>query len=72
MCTNIWHALCADKPMIFMASLRQNGKTTLAEMISRQRANRLYTNWDVPADRARLIRNFELAQIVVARYAHGL
>ena len=55
--TDIWHTLSSDKPMVFMAGPRQSGKTTLAEMISRQRANRLYINGDVPADRARLIRN---------------
>ena len=54
---DIWHALSANKPMVFMAGPRQSGKTTLAEMISRQRANRLYINWDVPADRTRLIRD---------------
>ena len=54
---DIWQELSSDKPMVFMAGPRQTGKTTLAQMVLRQRTNRLYFNWDVPADRVRLIEN---------------
>jgi predicted AAA+ superfamily ATPase len=49
--------LAADKPMVFMAGPRQAGKTTLARMIADGYANRVYFNWDVVPDRARLLRD---------------
>ena len=42
--------------MVFMAGPRQAGKTTLARMIAERHANRVYFNWDVVPDRARLLR----------------
>lgn len=53
----IWRELSADKAMIFVAGPRQAGKTTLAEIISRTFTNSLYFNWDIPAQRLRLIEN---------------
>jgi hypothetical protein len=50
-----WQELSAEKAMVFMAGPRQSGKTTLAQMIADEHANRLYFNWDIPTDRIRLI-----------------
>jgi hypothetical protein len=52
---NTWQELSAEKAMVFMAGPRQSGKTTLAQMIADEHANRLYFNWDIPTDRIRLI-----------------
>jgi len=52
-----WRELAAEKSMVLMAGPRQCGKTTLAELIGESFANRLYFNWDVPADRRKLIEN---------------
>jgi predicted AAA+ superfamily ATPase len=43
--------------MVFMAGPRQTGKTTLARMIAGGHTNRVYLNWDVVPDRARLLRD---------------
>jgi uncharacterized protein len=53
----IWSDLADEKAMVFIAGPRQVGKTTLAKMILERFANRLYFNWDIPADRARLSAN---------------
>jgi predicted AAA+ superfamily ATPase len=55
--TRIWQELAEDKEMIFLAGPRQTGKTTLARIISAGFSNTLYWNWDIPADRARLVEN---------------
>ena len=55
--TRIWQELAADKEMVFLAGPRQSGKTTLARIISGHFSNTLYWNWDIPADRARLLDN---------------
>jgi len=54
---NVWRELAAEKAMIFLAGPRQSGKTTLAQMIAAEFANRLYFNWDDPEDRTRLLGN---------------
>jgi hypothetical protein len=54
--TALWRALAADKVMVLMAGPRQAGKTTLAQRIADGYANRVYTNWDVVTDRARILR----------------
>jgi hypothetical protein len=54
--TALWGELAAEKAMVFMAGPRQAGKTTLAQMIAEAHANRIYFNWDVVPDRARLLR----------------
>ncbi len=53
----VWQELAADKEMIFLAGPRQAGKTTLAHMIAGDFANSLYFNWDIPEERAKLLRN---------------
>jgi len=53
----IWDTLAAEKAMVFLAGPRQCGKTTLARIIGERFANTLYVNWDVAADRARIIEN---------------
>jgi hypothetical protein len=53
----VWRELADDKAMVFMAGPRQAGKTTLAGMIADGCANRVYFNWDVVPDRARLLRD---------------
>jgi len=53
----VWQDLVAEKAMVFLAGPRQSGKTTLAQLISEEFANRLYVNWDIPEDRTRLLQN---------------
>jgi hypothetical protein len=53
----IWETLAAEKAMVFLAGPRQSGKTTLARIIGGRFTNSLYANWDVAADRARIIEN---------------
>jgi hypothetical protein len=53
----VWQDLAAEKAMVFLAGPRQSGKTTLAQLISEEFANRLYVNWDIPEDRALLLQN---------------
>jgi hypothetical protein len=53
----IWETLAAEKAMVFLAGPRQSGKTTLARIIGERFANSLYVNWDVAADRARIIED---------------
>jgi hypothetical protein len=55
--TDVWRELAGDKAMVFMAGPRQAGKTTLARMIAEGYATRVYCNWDVVPDRARLLRD---------------
>jgi predicted AAA+ superfamily ATPase len=52
----IWREQSAEKNMVFMAGPRQAGKTTLGRLISKGFANRLYWRWDIPRDRAKLIK----------------
>jgi predicted AAA+ superfamily ATPase len=53
----IWHELASDKEMVFLAGPRQAGKTTLATIIAEDFTNSLYFNWDIPAQRSRLLQN---------------
>jgi uncharacterized protein len=53
---HIWRELTKERRMVLMAGARRVGKTTLAEMIAEGYANQAYLNWEVPEDRARLIR----------------
>jgi len=53
----IWKELAKSKSMVFMAGPRQAGKTTLARIISNAYANSIYTNWDIPEHRMRIIEN---------------
>jgi predicted AAA+ superfamily ATPase len=53
----VWKELAAEKSMVFISGPRQVGKTTLAKSISQDFVNHLYFNWDIPADRAKLIEN---------------
>ena len=55
--TRIWKELSADKEMVFLSGPRQAGKTTLAKMIAADFRNSLYWNWDIAADRARLLES---------------
>jgi len=52
----VWRELAAAKSMVFLAGPRQTGKTTLAEMIAQDFANRVYFNWDFPESKALLAR----------------
>ncbi len=54
---NLFKELTKEKRMVFMAGARRVGKTTLGDMIAETFANRVYLNWEIPEDRARLIRN---------------
>lgn len=53
----IWQELASDKEMVFLTGPRQAGKTTLATIIAKGFANSLYFNWDIPAQRSRLLQN---------------
>jgi len=53
----VWDELAREKSMIFMIGPRQAGKTTLAQIISRQFTNNLYFNWDIPSHRTKLFSN---------------
>ena len=65
----LWRELAAHKPMVFMAGPRQAGKTTLARTIAEGYANRVYANWDVATDRARMLRDPYFFQAVDRRDA---
>jgi predicted AAA+ superfamily ATPase len=54
---NLFKELTKEKRMVFMAGARRVGKTTLGDMIAETFANRVYLNWEIPENRARLIRN---------------
>ncbi len=43
--------------MIFLAGPRQAGKTTLAQIISREFTNHIYRNWDIADHRTQFIEN---------------
>lgn len=49
-----WQEIAETKAMVFMSGPRQAGKTTLAESIAQDFADRLYFNWDIATDRAKL------------------
>ena len=52
----IWDHLLPDKPLIMLAGPRQSGKTTLArDIIAKDFKDVIYFNWDIAADKARLI-----------------
>jgi predicted AAA+ superfamily ATPase len=51
---NVWRELSAAKSMVFLTGPRQTGKTTLAEAIGHDFANRVYFNWDFPESKALL------------------
>jgi predicted AAA+ superfamily ATPase len=53
----LWQELAAEKSMVFLAGPRQAGKTTLAQIISQSYVNNLYFNWDIPSNRATLLKN---------------
>lgn len=53
----IWKELAKSKSMVFMTGPRQAGKTTLARIVSNAYANSIYTNWDIPEHRMRIIEN---------------
>ncbi|KPA11856.1 ATPase AAA [Candidatus Magnetomorum sp. HK-1] len=54
---NIWEELSTNKSMIFLAGPRQSGKTTLAQIISKNFTNHLYFNWDIQEDRKLFLSN---------------
>jgi predicted AAA+ superfamily ATPase len=53
----VWKELSAEKSLVLMAGPRQCGKTTLSELVGASFPNRLYFNWDIPADKRRLLEN---------------
>ncbi len=54
---NLWKELSSAKQMIFVSGPRQAGKTTLAKEIAGDFKNNLYFNWDIVANKKRLISN---------------
>lgn len=55
--TALWDTLAAEKRMVFLAGPRQAGKTTFAKRVAEGFRNRVYVNWDLATDRARLTRD---------------
>lgn len=53
----VWDELIENKSMVFLAGPRQAGKTTFAQDLTRQFANSLYFNWDIPSNKKQLIEN---------------
>lgn len=52
----IWNRLSADKPLVMLAGPRQSGKTTFArDIAAKDFRDVIYFNWDLPADKRRLI-----------------
>jgi predicted AAA+ superfamily ATPase len=62
-----WQELSGEKSLVLMAGPRQCGKTTLAKLIGESFANQLYFNWDVPADKRKLIENPEFFETLPRR-----
>ena len=54
---NIWADLIRAKSMVFLSGPRQAGKTTLARQISENFTNPLYFNWDLDANKKKLVEN---------------
>jgi len=54
---NIWAEFDADKSLVLISGPRQAGKTTLAQGIASREAASLYFNYDVPADKAKLLKS---------------
>ncbi len=54
----LWSELSKDKPMVMLAGPRQSGKTTFArDIVAKDFADTIYFNWDLPADKDRLIKD---------------
>lgn len=54
---SLWRELTRHPRMVFLAGPRRVGKTTLGHRIGEAYPNRVYLNWEDPAERARLIRH---------------
>lgn len=54
---NIWSRLSKYGKMMFISGPRQAGKTTFAKMVAKNYTNFLYFNWDILADKQKLIQN---------------
>ena len=54
---NIWADFDRDKHLVLLSGARQVGKTTLAKQIASEQTASVYFNYDIPADRARLLDN---------------
>jgi predicted AAA+ superfamily ATPase len=53
---NFLQELSSEKRMIFLAGPRQVGKTTLAKELANHYSNNLYYNWDIIADKQKIIK----------------
>ncbi|HHD92237.1 MAG TPA: ATP-binding protein, partial [Candidatus Portnoybacteria bacterium] len=54
---DLWKELSSEKRMILLAGPRQTGKTTLVKEIAKNYKNSLYFNWDIIADKKKIIEN---------------
>lgn len=54
---NIWAEFNSEKNMVFISGPRQTGKTTLAKSIAAPEPSSLYFNYDIQANKARLLEN---------------
>jgi predicted AAA+ superfamily ATPase len=52
---NIWAEFDSEKAMVLVSGARQAGKTTLAKDIASKESVSLYFNYDVPANKARIL-----------------
>ena len=53
----IYQELSRDQAMIFLAGARQSGKTTFAQSMARRQAQFIYANWDIVADKKKILAN---------------
>ena len=54
---NIWKKFDANKHLILISGPRQTGKTTLAKLIAENESDHLYFNYDIPGNKAKLVKN---------------
>ena len=51
-----WKDFIEEKEMIMIAGPRQSGKTTISKLIT-QNKNNIYFNYDIAADRSKMLQN---------------
>lgn len=54
-CKALWRTFDSEKSLVLICGPRQCGKTSLAKSIAAEQAGSAYLNYDVPADKVRLV-----------------